>query len=60
MQTKKMSLANIAGKLSRAQMKNIMAGSGGGCRVGSCGGPNYCAACVCIQVDPRFFNGQPC
>lgn len=30
MKTKKMSLANIKGKLSRAEMKNIMAGSGGG------------------------------
>lgn len=28
MKTKKMSLANIQGKLSRAEMKNIMAGSG--------------------------------
>lgn len=28
MQTKKMSLENIKGKLSRAEMKNIMAGSG--------------------------------
>ena len=28
MQTKKISLANIQGKLSRAEMKNIMAGSG--------------------------------
>lgn len=28
MQTQKMSLANIQGKLSRAEMKNIMAGSG--------------------------------
>lgn len=28
MQTKKMSLANIQGKLSRTEMKNIMAGSG--------------------------------
>ncbi len=27
MQTKKMSLANIQGKLSRVEMKNIMAGS---------------------------------
>ena len=26
-----MSLANIQGKLSRAEMKNIMAGSGGSC-----------------------------
>jgi len=30
MKTTKMSLANIQGKLSRADMKNIMAGSGGG------------------------------
>ena len=29
MQTKKMSLANIQGKLSRTEMKNIMAGTGG-------------------------------
>ena len=29
MQTKKMSLSNIQGKLSRAEMKNIMAGSTG-------------------------------
>jgi hypothetical protein len=29
METKKMSLAKIQGKLSRAEMKNIMAGSGG-------------------------------
>lgn len=28
MQTKKMSLANIKGKLSRSEMKKIMAGSG--------------------------------
>jgi hypothetical protein len=31
MKTTKMSLANIQGKLSRAEMKNIMAGSGGKC-----------------------------
>lgn len=29
MKTTKMSLANIKGKLSRTEMKNIMAGSGG-------------------------------
>ncbi len=29
METKKISLANLQGKLSRAEMKNIMAGSGG-------------------------------
>ncbi len=32
MKTKKLSLANIEGKLSRAEMKNIMAGSGGDCQ----------------------------
>jgi len=49
MQTQKMSLANIQGKLSRAEMKNIMAGGGEslGCGCGSdadCGaGANYCS-----------------
>ena len=38
MKTKKMSLENIQGKLSRAEMKNIMAGSGGS--GGKCG--NLC------------------
>lgn len=47
MQTQKMSLANIQGKLSRAEMKNIMAGSGaaGGCCASdsNCGGnAPYC------------------
>ncbi len=46
MQTKKMSLANIEGKLSRVEMKNIMAGSGsGGCCASdsNCGGnAPYC------------------
>jgi hypothetical protein len=39
MKTKKMSLANIRGKLSRAEMKKIVAGSGGdGCSIthGAC------------------------
>ena len=43
MQTKKMSLANIQGKLSRTEMKNIMAGSGsgsGGYCIGSVGSWN--------------------
>ena len=31
MKQKKMSLANIQGKLSRAEMKKIMAGSAGAC-----------------------------
>jgi len=37
MQTQKMSLANIQGKLSRAEMKKIMAGSGGQCGSGCSG-----------------------
>ena len=36
MQTKKMSLANMQGKLSRSEMKNIMAGSGSGSCTASC------------------------
>ena len=36
MKTKKMSLANIQGKLSRAEMKKIMAGSGGACPYTAC------------------------
>lgn len=46
MQTQKMSLANIKGKLTRIEMKNIMAGSGAPCGCGSdadCGaGAPYC------------------
>ena len=50
MQIQKMSLANIQGKLTRAEMKNIMAGSGPGgescnssafCRAGG----DYCYSC---------------
>lgn len=33
METTKMSLANMQGKLSRAEMKNVMAGSVGSCTV---------------------------
>ena len=44
MKTQKMSLANIKGKLSRAEMKQIMAGSGPICSV-SCGSGYY--ACCC-------------
>ena len=39
MQTQKISLANIKGKLSRTEMKNIMAGSGTTykcCKNGAC------------------------
>ena len=50
MKTKKMSLANIQGKLSRAEMKNIMAGLGDpfGCPTtftSSCSSGNNCRCC---------------
>ncbi len=38
MKTIKMSLANIEGKLSRKEMKGIMAGSGSGGYCGQCNG----------------------
>lgn len=57
METKKMSLANITGKLSRAEMKNIMAGSGSdGCLVQCPSGPRIqtCSGGACGQ----FINGN--
>lgn len=45
MKTTKMSLASIQGKLSRTEMKNIMAGSGGD---GTCGaGCNLSCVLTC-------------
>ena len=50
MQTKKMSLAIIKGKLTRGEMKKITAGSG--CKTGSCSvynstnGTTYYGSCV--------------
>lgn len=41
MQTQKMSLASLQGKLTRTEMKNVMAGAGKGdlsCSLQSCGG----------------------
>lgn len=51
MQTKKMSLANIQGKLSRTEMKNIMAGS-------EAGGCNYScdSSCSLICNDQIVFG----
>jgi hypothetical protein len=47
MKTTKMSLANIQGRLSRTEMKNIMAGSGSGCYTGvDC----YLNQALCIQA----------
>jgi hypothetical protein len=52
MQTKKMSLANIQGKLSRSEMKNIMAGSdyGGG----------YCGSVGSAQNCPPHTTAEKC
>ena len=55
MKTQKMSLANIQGKLSRAEMKNIMAGSGLSGEGLSCDGPYGNAFCrsysVCLDCS---------
>jgi hypothetical protein len=66
MQTKKMSLANIQGKLSRAEMKNIMAGSGEGTCTLSCftssGGTLACLSGIggsCIAAD-ACSNASTC
>ena len=49
MKTEKISLANIQGKLSRNEMKNIMAGSGGG---GTCyDGSGGCLTGNACQID---------
>ena len=53
MKTKKMSLANIQGKLSRAEMKNIMAGSGYLYSGGSCNG----SVGEWIMTPPTSGNG---
>jgi len=45
MKTVKMNLATIQGKLSRAEMKNIMAGSGDNCPLNcnsNCNQDNHC------------------
>lgn len=59
MQTQKMSLVNIQGKLSRSEMKNIIAGSGSstGCFTNgtACGGGKTCkssgTSCLCGTSD---------
>jgi len=47
MKTTKMSLANIQGKLTRNEMKKIMAGSGGRCSTSSCS----------LNVNGRIYYG---
>lgn len=54
MKTKKMSLANIQGKLSRTEMKNIMAGSGPGYYKCCWTGTSDCSSCV------YSYAGAPC
>lgn len=50
MRIKKMSLANIEGKLSRAEMKNIMAGSNACLPVGDpCTGNVQCCSNRCVS-----------
>ncbi len=47
-ETKKMSLANMQGKLSRTEMKNIMAGLSGG------------AICTCNSADQCTATNELC
>jgi hypothetical protein len=49
MKTVKMSLATIQGKLSRAEMKNIMAGSGDNCGSIICGSNHQQYSCSTNQ-----------
>jgi hypothetical protein len=49
MKTKKMSLANIQGKLSKAEMKNIMAGSDDSGYGTCCTASGDCAGYGCMQ-----------
>ncbi len=60
MQTQKMSLANIKGKLSRAEMKSIMAGSGDNgtsCTQDSDCGQPHTINCngTSVYVTPRCY-----
>ena len=58
-----MSLANIQGKLSRAEMKQIMAGSGSICRSGTCSvynttdGVTYSGTCNTYVHADHSGNG---
>ncbi len=59
MKTQKMSLANIQGKITRAEMKNIMAGSGSGssyCGTYSCGSCPAACACGTYRDSPCVAN----
>lgn len=59
MQTKKMSLANIQGKLSRTEMKKIMAGSAD-CSLAGCASDSDCGSkCKCAQGGTGKFCSSP-
>jgi hypothetical protein len=62
MKTTKMSLANIQGKLSRTEMKKIMAGSGGDGWNGPCG-PSCSAqgpTCQCYLSTSGYNDEYLC
>ena len=73
METKKMSLATVAGKLSRAEMKNVMAGSSFDDSVGDgtheckdtcafnrdCPQDRYCGSGVCGGVNVKSCFKYP-
>jgi hypothetical protein len=58
---KKMSLATLQGKLSRQEMKNIMAGSGG-CTATSTGYKKCCKNGTCSECQSGLTctNGYTC
>lgn len=61
MKTKKMSLANIQGKLSRAEMKQIMAGSGGeSCNTYWCSTNSDCVTKNCGNRCSSFQGNNRC
>ena len=57
MKTEKMSLANIQGRLSRVEMRNIMAGSGDNCPL-SCG--SKCADTAGCQCKHAGTSNEFC
>ncbi len=57
METKKMSLANIQGKLTRAEMKKIMAGAEGeenSCNVGCSANKDCTKVCLKCELAPNW------
>ncbi len=58
-----MSLANIQGRMSRGEMKKIMAGSGHACTCSCSSGQvvscNDCASTACFNAVYAACGGQP-